>query len=255
MVGYSWQVLGGGVLDLVVFDDGSGPALFAAGTFGTDYGGNVGNRVAKWDGTHWMALIGPAGEGLDGRANALSIFDDGTGAALYVGGFFETAGGVTSNRIARWDGTVWSSLIGPSANGTDGLVYDLAVFDDGAGQDLYVGGCFDTAGGVTVDGIARWDGVEWSAVAGPSGSGVDGDCVVSLTVWDDGTGPALYVGGGFTSAGGVEARNIARWDGVVWSALEGPAGNGVDNAVWAMRGFNDGEGPALATVGYFSSAG
>ena len=59
-----------------------------------------------------------------------------------------------------------------------------------------------------------------------------------MAVWDDGSGPALYISGQFESAGGVEAHNIARWDGTSWSALEGPAGNGIDWAALALRGFD-----------------
>src|SRR5215471_220040 len=36
---------------------------------------------------------------------ALTVFNDGTGAALYAGGYFTTAGGVEANRITKWDGT------------------------------------------------------------------------------------------------------------------------------------------------------
>ncbi|MFH0983162.1 MAG: hypothetical protein V2A79_16705, partial [Planctomycetota bacterium] len=45
------------------------------------------------------------------------------------------------------------------------------------------------------------------------------DYVWALTVFDDGTGPALYAGGGFTTAGGVSANYIAKWNGTQWSAL------------------------------------
>ena len=38
-----------------------------------------------------------------------------------------------------------------------------------------------------------------------------------MLVYDDGTGPALYVGGRFDEApGGIPARNVARWDGSDW---------------------------------------
>ena len=53
----------------------------------------------------------------------------------------------------------------------------------------------------------------------------------------------------------MTVNNIARWDGTSWSALEGPAGNGIDWAALALRGFDDGDGPALAVAGYFNSAG
>ena len=76
---------------------------------------------------------------------------------LYAGGFFTTAGGVSANYIAKWDGSSWSAL----GSGIDNLVLALAV--DGAGN-LYAGGSFTTAGGVIANNIAKWDGSGWSAL-------------------------------------------------------------------------------------------
>ena len=33
-----------------------------------------------------------------------------SGTNLYAGGYFTTAGGVTANYIAKWDGSAWSAL-------------------------------------------------------------------------------------------------------------------------------------------------
>src|SRR3989304_1334503 len=38
------------------------------------------------------------------------------------------------------------------------------------------------------------------------------DFVYSMAVFHDGTEPALYAGGAFTTAGGVSAANIAKWN-------------------------------------------
>jgi hypothetical protein len=255
LVGSSSQWAGGRIRELLAHDDGNGTSLFAAGGF-TQISGVVAHRIARWNGVSWQSLIGSSGEGLDARADDLVAFDDGNGQALYVGGFFETAGGVTVNGVARWDGFDWSALAGPTGTGVepDTAVLALAVYDDGGGVDLYAGGFFDTAGGVAAKGVARWDGADWSPVGGPTGYGVDGE-VWSMAVWEDGNGPALYVSGLFTTAGGVNARNIARWDGATWSALEGPAGNGIDWAALALHGFENGRGPGLAAAGYLNSAG
>jgi len=83
----------------------------------------------------------------------------------------------------------------------------LAVFDDGSGPALYAGGSFTRAGGGAANGIARWDGSGWSALG--SGVGPSGRIVDALTVFDDGSGPALCVGGSFTLAGGATAFRIA----------------------------------------------
>jgi hypothetical protein len=82
----------------------------------------------------------------------------------------------------------------------------LAVFDDGTGPALYVGGQFAGAGGVPATRIARWDGVSWSAL----GSGTDA-WVHEMIGFDDGTGPALFVGGDFSTAGGAPSTAMARW--------------------------------------------
>ena len=259
--GIEWAALAGssgtwmgGIRDLAVFDDGTGSALFAGGSF-TQVSGVAADRIAKWNGSVWSPLAGPSGNGVDARVDALMVFDDGTGPALHVGGWFDTAGGVTVNRIAKWNGSAWSALTGPSGTGVgEFAVLALEVFDDGGGPDLYAGGYFDTAGGVTVNGIARWDGSEWSSVGGPLGVGAEGG-VVSMTVWDDGTGLALYIGGRFPSAGGVDAYNIARWDGSTWSVLDGPAGNGFEWSVSDLYGYDDDRGPALFAAGYLDSAG
>jgi hypothetical protein len=76
------------------------------------------------------------------------------------------------------------------------------------------------AGNVPANDIAKWDGTQWSAL----GSGTNGPSVTSLTVFDDGNGPALYAGGTFTTAGGVPANGIAKWNGSEWSTV----GDGVN---------------------------
>jgi hypothetical protein len=183
----------------------------------------------------------------------LEVFDDGSGGGpvLIAGGDFFSAGGVAVNRIAQWDGSTWSPL-GSGVSGPDGP-YATAVFDDGNGPALYVGGPIGSAGGVPVNRIAKWDGSSWSAL----GSGVGGlpdTWVSAMAVFDDGGGPDLYVAGQFTSAGGVPAERIARWDGTTWS----PVGGGLDGPsvnVNAMTVYDDGGGPELYVGGSFSMAG
>ena len=112
--------------------------------------------------------------------------------------------------------------------GVSGQILALREHDDGGGQALFAGGDFTSAGGVEAVDIAKWDGRGWSALG--SGMGGISPYVAALTEHDDGSGPALYAGGMFTSAGGVAAKGIARWDGASWSAL----GNGVNDSVSAL---------------------
>jgi hypothetical protein len=134
--------------------------------------------------------------------------------------------------------------------GTNSYVFSLLVHDDGSGPALYAGGSFTTAGGIAANRIAKWDGSSWQ----PLGSGLEGGeysmDVLGLITFDDGTGPALYAGGRFTTAGGVAASSIARWDGSSWSAL----GSGTSPGIIALSVFDDGAGAALYAGGGFLSA-
>ena len=255
--GANWSALGSGmaggpffqsrVRALTVYDDGrgNGPALYAGGYF-TLAGGVQADKIARWDGFGWSSV----GTGMGGsHVNALTVFDDGSGGgpALYAAGFFSTAGGLPANSIAKWDGTSWS----PLGNGLTDNVFALAVYDDGSGGGpaLYAAGAFTSSGGVAVSRIAKWDGATWSAL----GSGLGGSAS-TLAVFDDSSGGALslYCGGDFTSAGGVAANRIARWDGLGWSAV----GSGMDASVHALTVFDDGTGPPrLLAAGDFTSAG
>lgn len=168
---------------------------------------------------------------------ALEVFDDGTGPALYAGGFFRYAGGVSANSVARWDGTSWS----PLGDGLDGTVQALAVFDDGTGPALYAGGSFATSPGAAVVTLAKWDGRVWTSIPGAVGG--EGGSIASLATFDEGTGPALFACGSFASLGGVAGtRGIARWDGVAFTSVGGGLTSG-----WPVvaRVHDQGTGPSL----------
>jgi hypothetical protein len=77
--------------------------------------------------------------------------------------------------------------------------------------------------------------------------------VKALKTFDDGSGPALFAGGSFTTAGGTAARGIAKWDGANWSSLDG-SGGGPGLWVLALASFDDGSGPALYAGGLFQGA-
>jgi hypothetical protein len=201
--------------------DGPGPLpqlLVAGGVFGL--AGNVlVNNIAAWDGSAWQPLgAGIGGDGPPGYVWALAVYN----GALIAGGDFTTAGGVTCNDIASWDGSAWQPLGGGmSGGGLYAGVYALAVYNG----ELIAGGDFTTAGGVTCSRIARWDGNAWQ----PLGSGMDGG-VCALTVWNG----ELIAGGDFTTAGGVPCDSIARWDGSTWQ----PLGSGMFPWVQVLTVYN-----------------
>lgn len=229
--------MNGQVLALAVYEG----ALFAGGSF-TLAGDLTVNHVARWDGSNWSALAGPTAIGISGGlavVNAFGVFD----GALIVGGSFTQAGGQVVNNIARWDGSTWSPLAGPSGIGMNDRIWALTLY----GKQLIAAGAFTQAGGVIVNRIARWDGAAWSPLTGASGTGMD-NTVYTLGVFKDG----LIAGGMFLQAGGITVNRIARWDGTEWSGLTGASGTGVvDNRVQALAIYNG----ALIVGGGFTQAG
>ena len=304
--GSTWQAIGGGgatvgggnMRAMTVYDDGNGPMLVVGGTFSFVGAPTVAaSRIAAWNGSTWSAL----GAGLDGTyVLSLAVWDDGSGPDLYAAGAFDDAvAGGASKGIARWDGVTWSAV----GAGIDTLptlhpVNELVAFDDGSGEALWSLGSFIQAGGLSAGGVARWDGLAWSAtsegasheievvcrgdfegapalyVGGPeffsapgavhtqglarymndswSGFGSVEGSVEALVVFNDGSGPALYVGGSFTSVSNLPIANLARWNGFGWASV---GGGGVAGTVKSLEVWNDGSGPALYVGGDIGTIG
>jgi hypothetical protein len=204
----------GDVMATTMWDrDGAGPLpplLVIGGAF-TEVGTLRTNNIAAYDPAtgDWSAL----GSGVDGSVSALAVAQNGD---LIAGGYFSVAGSVGANRVARWDGTAWSALGSGFGGATPftGSVYALAVKPNG---DIVAGGFFTTASGSPANNIAQWDGVSWS----PLGAGTGGPqywqrYVIALTVLPNGD---LIAGGSFTTAGGIAAPCVARWNGSNWSPM------------------------------------
>ncbi len=188
-------------LSVVQFDDGTGLTFYMS----TD------DRVMRSNGTSWVDIGAtlPA----NSPAVALLVHDDGTGPALYAGGWFSSIGGVAASGIARWNGTSWSP-VGTGLASTPPAytaAHVLRSFQDGATRALYVGGRFTTAGGVPANGVARWDGTTWTGLGVEIGGAGSTDVVQSVTgmeMFDEGTGagPQLFVSGLFGSSSAFLSR-------------------------------------------------
>lgn len=201
--GTTWLPLGAGV-DNDVTSIVLGPGgYFVGGNFITA-GGSPASHLALWNGSTWAGQ----GDGVDNEVYSLAI----SGNTLFVGGAFiyytdAVFGNNRANHLATWDAVSGWHTLGNAATGT---VYAVAI----SGSDVYIGGAFDTAGGVPVNNIARWNSQTgaWSDMAGGiMGCTAQFFCVTSvLTIAVN--GPYVFVGGNFTQAGGQTASALARYD-------------------------------------------
>ena len=196
-------------------DLGDGDRLFVGGAF-EGIGGSAGAGVAQWDGTGWAAVGG--GGVFAGTVFGTVIFDDGSGPALYAGGRFTTIDGQAIPLLARFRDGAWEEVDGGLiATSPVGDAGQLAVFDDGTGPALYVGGrSFFAATSATLGDVYKWDGTTWSAV-GQDFTGI----VTDLFVWDDGSGPALYM-----TTSSSDLGRIARLEGDTWVTVDGGVAGG-----------------------------
>lgn len=206
--GTSWSAMGSGFNNNLLVLAISGSDIYVGG-YVSFYGTESVNHIAKWSGSAWT----PLRDGLNGGVNAVTVL----GNDVYVGGLFTSVRGIPGTRgIVKWNGTTqsWSSVGG----GLNGNVFAMTV----RGTSLYVAGSFTSIPGGP--GVAKWDGTDWSS----SCSGVTGGQVSAIGV--DAL-DRIYLGGDFTSAGGVPSTSfLARCVGNQWEAL----GSGVNNPVNAM---------------------
>jgi hypothetical protein len=186
-----------------------GVNLYAGGNFFIGWGfspqhpttgANIDN-LGYWDGTFWW----PVGTAPSNTVSALAV----SNGVIYAGGTFTGIGGISANRIAKWNGSTWSALgsgiVGSTASATVSAILLR-------GSDIYIAGTFTNAGGVTgvnTLGLAKWDGAAWSA---PLGSGLAGYPFTATAATLASIGNDLYVGGAFIWAGGKPSMFIARWN-------------------------------------------
>lgn len=260
--GSAWEDLGAGftqavprvVYDMLALDLGSGEKLYLAGNFG-EIGGVAGNGLASFDGESygvWGNGIGLP-QGASEFIAALADWDDGSGRAIYACGRFTSVDGQPATNVARYDvaSGAWErfgqTLVPDSAFNN---MTSWAVFDDGTGPALYVGGQQFRINGVGQKfNVARWDGTNWTGVG--AGQTISGR-VTDLAVWDDGSGPALYMCGTATYEVNYFAKLVAgQWVPVLDGGVNNPAVDGGFASGFGLLAWDD----QLIVGGNFTQVG
>ena len=150
------------------------------------------------------------------------------------------------NHVAKWNGTSWESLGVGNNIGIDNVVNSVTV--SGSGQ-VYAGGYIAQAGGLAVNNVAQWSGGAWRTLGTAlNENGLD-SYVSALAVASNGD---LYVCGNFSTAGGVAARSVAKWNGTSWSNLGSTFGPYNFRDVLALAVANNGD---VYAGGYFTQIG
>ena len=215
-VGQTWQDVASGPTDRLLKGevyalavDRKNAVLYAGGYFNRDIGGSRDlDFIAQYSNSD--PIWKPLGDGVDNTVTALIVDSHNDLNTLYAGGDFTRVGSSTgANRIARWDRVRWDRVGG--LGGFNNSVYTLAI---DSSRNLFAGGNFTTADGLTASHIATTDlskdsnssNLTW----GPVGSGVESKIWVLFPSGNK----TLHAGGEFFTAGNktspyIVALNIA----------------------------------------------
>lgn len=183
----------------------------------------VAPRTIRYDRNHvWSTMNG-------GPDNQLvRAIKRGVDGWLYVGGQFTSVNGIPQTRyLARWrEDLGWQSIANLAAGvGAEPGVHTIVLAANG---DMYIGGDFANVNAIaSTNNIAKYrpSTAAWSALIASGANST----VRAMAI--DGTG-LLYLGGDFTSIGGVAANRIAKFDatGPTITAL----GTGMNAGVWCL---------------------
>ncbi len=190
-----------------VYDSSTGSTNVNALARQSDGGTIVGGNFVAADGMAHNNILrlrpdGTLDEGwspqIDGRVAALAVDAD---DRVYVGGYFTRVSVLNRTNLARLNA---AGVVHGSWNpAPDEEVFALAV--DASGE-VYAGGAFTQIGGVPRDHLAKLSGGATATVdATWNPSGANG-WVFALAL---GSGSAVYVGGEFTSIGGLSIPRLA----------------------------------------------
>lgn len=187
-------------LGLVVWNDGlvSSGHSTRVNTSKDDYngGGDSVAYIAYWSGLTW-SKIGTA-TAFNTNVTQVGMWDDNLVA---VGDFTNVEGKAQNDRVVIWNSDLaqWDSL----RSGLNNAAVCLTTHNTA----LIVGGGFTTAGGVTVNKVASWNGTAWSALGS-----TDIGNVSALESWNGvlyagtSTGLWFYTGSAWTQISGVDAE-------------------------------------------------
>ncbi len=156
--------------------------------------------------------------GLGSSTESVKAIAESPGHEIYAGGTF--TGSVSY--LAHWTGSSWTAV----GSGVNGPVYALAFKNN----DLYIGGSFSLAGGVTVSNIAKYNistGV-WSDVGG----GFNGQVNCLFVSATSGT---LFAGGAFSLSGGNTMNHISKLVSTTWTQI----GSGISAVVNSIAEFQN----------------
>ncbi|MFH2143657.1 MAG: T9SS type A sorting domain-containing protein [Bacteroidota bacterium] len=212
----NWEGFGIGVSGNGVkcyFEDTLNDQLIVGGEFSA-IDTFLNNGLAVWDSEKWDCFS-------DGLLINFQIFSiikyiD----TLYVAGYFPYGIGTndTIRNLAKWDGTNWKHVVDFN---NYGYIRNMRVINN----ELYILGTFDSINDVVANGLAKYNGVEWSNVYNlPQFYSTSANFINDIAYYEN----ELYVGGNFVNDDQT-IRDIVKYNGSEWADVGGSLKGGSAN--------------------------
>lgn len=228
-----------------VFYDPVHDELIANSKFFSHVGNLSVRGVASWNGIKWDSLAG----GINTHdkvfnptsPSGLLLVGIPYNGALLAGGSFVSIGDVNTTSIALWNGTKWDSLPKQAFRyGKYVTVYGFLKKNN----EVYIHGDFDTIAGQPSNGLAKWDGINFTSIALPITPGFQG--IVKMIDYQN----ELYITGGIFNQGSTQARDVLKFDGTSWISTTGGGLKGGYSSVGDFIIYNN----ELYASGHFTKA-
>ncbi len=214
----SLNLTSGLVNSIYIFND----KLYVGGYFTTS-NNNLGINLVKWDGANWTVVSASAKK--PGAVQELADYN----GELYAAGYFTELNGKKIKSIAKLSNGEWvpakvyprdgkgakseefvnEGWVQVGKGGANSMIRALCVYKG----ELYAGGDFSKIGGIKAKGIAKWNGVKWSALGGNKINSKYYN-VNALCVYKN----KLLIGGDLYKVGN-DSADIAIYDGVKMEPL------------------------------------
>lgn len=162
------------------------------------------------DGVDWNKEMPLCSSCLPNPVNSIIRYKD----TIYITGEFSWTGksytnGTKLNGIAKWNGSNWVPLRnGLKDNlGANGIGYKFKIYNN----TLYLVGAFDSICGVPANGLAKFDGFNWSSVNNlPRINPTNSNMVYDIEFYSG----EIFVGGIMDN--GSTIKDLVKWNGISW---------------------------------------
>jgi hypothetical protein len=187
----------------------SGGTVFAAGSFAS-IGGQDRNHIAAFDlSTHTLTAWNPNANSMVNSLAAEPATAGASSSTIYAGGFFTHIGGQDRNHIAALSaGTGQATSWNPDANREVLTLTVAPATSGGSASTVYATGAFTTIGGQSRNYLAALGADGQATTWDPKANEMVATLAVAPPI-SGGSGSTVYVGGVFTTIGGLPRSHIA----------------------------------------------